>query len=133
MTSAVDKRDWLVSKGLAKPGRGRFSADAKTAIAEAEKNGIVFADKSVTLSTVVFIDDNGERQEEKREVNPFAHHPEPIRTNDYYTFTGAKGFRLQVSVTEACNTCRYSLGWCYCETPTFRHWRTGEVLNGRNV
>jgi hypothetical protein len=38
----MNKRDYLVSKGLAKPGKGRFSADAKAAIEKAISEGIVF-------------------------------------------------------------------------------------------
>jgi hypothetical protein len=36
------KREFLVEKGLAKPGRGKFSAVAHAALAEAEANGVVF-------------------------------------------------------------------------------------------
>lgn len=132
MTAPVDKRDWLVAKGLAKPGRGKFSNAAKEALAEAERAGTRFIDKGTTLSTVTVIDENGERQTERREVNQFAHHPEPIRTDARYTFVGegTKKTRktLSVSVTEACAHCSYSLGWCYCEIPTFTYWKTGEVL-----
>jgi hypothetical protein len=38
----MNKRDYLVSKGLAKPGKGRFSAAAKAAIEQAISEGIVF-------------------------------------------------------------------------------------------
>jgi hypothetical protein len=38
------KREFLVEKGLAKPGRGRFSREAKDALAQAEKDGVVFDD-----------------------------------------------------------------------------------------
>ena len=36
------KREFLIEKGLAKPGRGRFSAEANAALAEAVANGAVF-------------------------------------------------------------------------------------------
>jgi hypothetical protein len=38
----MNKRDYLVSKGLAKPGKGRFSAEGKAAIEKAIAEGIVF-------------------------------------------------------------------------------------------
>lgn len=38
----VTKREWLVSKGLAKPGRGKFSAEAIKEIEKAESEGMVF-------------------------------------------------------------------------------------------
>jgi len=42
------QREYLTEKGLAKPGRGRFSAAAKLALAEAVAQGVVFTDvKSV--------------------------------------------------------------------------------------
>lgn len=42
------QREYLTEKGLAKPGRGRFSAAAKLALAEATAAGVVFTDlKSV--------------------------------------------------------------------------------------
>lgn len=132
LTSAVDKRDWLVSQGLAKPGRGKFSNAAKEALVAAAENGIVFIDKSVSVGTVRTVVD-GEIVEEKRELNPFAHHPEPIREG-MVTFNGTDGFTLEVNSSEACNSCRYSLGWCYCKVPTFTYWKTGEVLTfGGNV
>lgn len=36
------KREYLVGKGLAKPGRGRFSKEANDALAAAEAAGVVF-------------------------------------------------------------------------------------------
>jgi hypothetical protein len=36
------KREYLVSKGITVGRRGRFSAAAKQALSEAEKNGIKF-------------------------------------------------------------------------------------------
>jgi len=38
----VTRREYLVSKGLAKEGRGKFSAEAVKALADAEKSGVVF-------------------------------------------------------------------------------------------
>lgn len=128
MTGPQDKREWLVSKGLAKPGRGKFSNAAKEALAEAERNGITFVDKSVTVTTVKTVDRDGNITEVKREVNHWGHHPDPIREGSL-TFKGAGKFKLQVNVSEACNSCRFSFGWCYCDVPVFRYWRTGELLS----
>lgn len=38
------QREYLVEKGLAKPGRGRFSTAAKEALAVAVADGVVFTD-----------------------------------------------------------------------------------------
>lgn len=38
------QREYLVSLGLAKPGRGRFSTEAKAALAKAVEEGMTFTD-----------------------------------------------------------------------------------------
>jgi len=47
------KREYLagLTPPLAKPGRGRFSAAAKDALAEAEARGVVFDDAAPTVKT----------------------------------------------------------------------------------
>lgn len=42
------KREYLASKGITVGRRGRFSAAAKNALAEAERQGIKFAAESKT-------------------------------------------------------------------------------------
>lgn len=37
-------RDWLIRQGLAKPGKGRMSKDAKKALEKAMSEGVVFSD-----------------------------------------------------------------------------------------
>lgn len=44
-------RDWLVKQGLAKPGKGRMSAVAKTALEKAMSEGVVFSDYSRTAES----------------------------------------------------------------------------------
>lgn len=41
----MKKRDWLIERGLASPGRGRFSYEAQEAIEAAERDGVVFDDR----------------------------------------------------------------------------------------
>ncbi len=38
----MNKREYLISKGLAKPGKGRFSAEGKAAIEKAVSEGMIF-------------------------------------------------------------------------------------------
>jgi hypothetical protein len=45
------KREYLKSKGITVGARGRFSGAAKTALAEAEKNGIKFDAETPTKSS----------------------------------------------------------------------------------
>lgn len=47
----VTKRDWLVGKGLAKQGKGRFSQVAKDAISKAEAGGMVFDEPVIPMSS----------------------------------------------------------------------------------
>lgn len=129
MANAIDKREYLMSLNppLAKEGRGKFSNAAKEALAKAEAEGIVFVDKKSVVSTVATVNENGEIVSERREINIYAPHPDPIREGRL-TFAG-KGTKMTVSASEACVSCMHSFGWCYCETPMFRYWKTGEVLS----
>ena len=43
------KREYLASKGITVGRRGRFSAAAKQALAEADKNGIKFTSETPNL------------------------------------------------------------------------------------
>ncbi|QIN94194.1 Lsr2-like DNA bridging protein [Streptomyces phage Wakanda] len=40
----MNKREYLISKGLAKPGKGRFSAAAKAALEQAVRDGVKFTE-----------------------------------------------------------------------------------------
>ncbi|QOI67579.1 Lsr2-like DNA bridging protein [Streptomyces phage Beuffert] len=44
------EREWLVSQGLAKMGRGRYSAEAKAALANAKANGMTFDKTALELA-----------------------------------------------------------------------------------
>jgi hypothetical protein len=44
------EREWLASQGLAKLGRGRFSAEAKAALAKAKAEGMVFDKTALELA-----------------------------------------------------------------------------------
>jgi hypothetical protein len=45
----TSKREYLASKGITVGRRGRFSAAAKQALSEAEKNGIKFTSETANL------------------------------------------------------------------------------------
>lgn len=130
MNLPIDRRVWLRKNGWTVGERGRFSSVMWDAMDEAERNGTAFLDKKAgtTIGTGSIVDEDGNRQITTVEINPYAHHPEPHRTNAYYTFKGPK-VTSQISVREACITCSYSLGWCYCDVPKVRDWRTGEVIS----
>ncbi len=90
-------RAWLVERGLAKPGRGKFSNVAKAALREAMDSGITFVD----------FGDSGAKREETYEVAPMTH---PTGTAQF--IGGPK-----TSMKNACNGCGYSLYWCECHRP----------------
>jgi len=126
MSSAVDKREWLRGQGFTVGERGRFSAEMKAAMAEAEKNGTVFVDKKAIVSTVAVIGEDGTITSERREVDLFGPTPDPIREG-ILTFVNDNGDKFKVNSTEVCISCMHSFPWCYCAVPTFRHWKTQEV------
>jgi len=60
------QREYLTEKGLAKPGRGRFSAAAKLALAEATAAGVVFTD----LKSVVEKESPGSSSDDSEHSGP---------------------------------------------------------------
>jgi hypothetical protein len=50
---AQTKREYLVEKGLAKPGRGRFSREALAVLANAESEGVTFAEATTVKAEKV--------------------------------------------------------------------------------
>lgn len=129
MTAAIDKRTYLVNLGLAKPGRGKFSNDAKKALSEAEAKGVVFIDKVAVAKAEAEVRaaEREEKKAEKPEVNIYGHHPVAIRSG-LLPFKNGRT-KLVVNATEACHACRCSFGWCYCDTPTFLYWKDGQVYS----
>lgn len=112
------KRDWLVSQGLAKPGRGKFSNAAKEALANAEANGTKFSD-STTGPTKT-----GPVVSSKAEVvgnsdptsSPYVFPSDFRFPEGEYRAVGSDG--KTYSMRECCNTCRVSLTNHACNAPT---------------
>lgn len=115
------KRDYLVSLGLAKPGRGKFSNAAKKVLAKAEAEGMKFADMTPPkkprpeISTGKTETGNPVRETSPGE-SPYIF-PSDFRFPEAeYKAVGADG--KTYSMRECCNTCRVSLTNHVCETPT---------------
>lgn len=115
----MNKREWLVSKGLAKAGRGKFSNEAKAALAKAEADGMVFSD------AVPSVKPTPKPKVEKAISAPVSDGPindilfvneMPNYGREWFVRDGKK----KVSVTPAavCGNCRYSLIGHQCNTPT---------------
>lgn len=113
----VTKREYVIQKGLAKPGRGRMSAAAHTAIKEAINKGIVFDDPSGKTVVVVSTDESGNEVKTTKRIAdvPEVPDPRPDRPLGMYSFKNPNGSTFKRSHTVACAKCSYSLQWCYCE------------------
>lgn len=94
----VSKREYLIEKGLAKPGRGRLSANAHEAIKEAINKGVKFTDGSEATESGI-----GATQAARTDM------PEGI-----YVFRNPDGTTFKRSHTNACFACNYSFRWCSC-------------------
>lgn len=122
------KREYLVSLGLAKPGRGKFSGAGKEALAAAEAKGMSFSDtapvKSVKATT-----------EKVEKAAPVDAGNTPYLTQDEYRFPEKEyrgisfdgGKRKEVSLRECCNTCKVSLVNHMCDRPTIYNNMTVKI------
>jgi hypothetical protein len=120
-------RDWLVSKGLAKEGRGKFSNAARDALDKAVSEGMSFSDypKGVTGRKPARKVTARKRAVASKQVNSEERTLEGMAE---YTFPSdfrypeasyvAKAGSKVYSVREVCNTCRVSLTNHICLSPT---------------
>lgn len=115
------RREWLVSQGLAKPGRGKFSNDAKAALAKAESEGVTFSDAPTALS-VRAVDNSPAPAPVKADPKDTLYVcPSDFRYPEGEWVAVARdenGKRILHSVRECCNTCRVSLTNHMCDSPT---------------
>lgn len=114
----VTKKEYLIEKGLKKPGPGRLSNAAREAIKAAINKGIKFDEPETTTKsiTVVTKDENGKKVVKTRRVDdvPQCADPRKDRPKGAYIFENADGSTFVRAETVVCNNCNYSLGWCYC-------------------
>jgi hypothetical protein len=127
----MTRKDYAIKLGLASKGRGRLSRAAHAACDAAEADGVVFVDRktstSVNASPLPGAPIHAEPGTEVAE-DPYAHHPAPTRSG-MLMFSNGNTTLDKVSSKEACAECGRSFGWCRCAIPTFRYWKTQEVLN----
>lgn len=109
------KREYAISLGLAKPGRGRLSAEAHAAIQKAMGEGVVFSDSTPTSPAQTTKAPKDSKTPSETVIAPTAVVSEP---NGYkFFYIDDKGKRRNVSERTACYSCGYSVGWHYCDTP----------------
>lgn len=125
------KREYLVSLGLAKPGRGKFSGAGNEALAKALASGMKFSDAKPVTAPVV--------KEEGAKSTPVVKVSDsgntPYLTQDEYRFPEKdyravvfeNGKKKEVSLRECCNLCRVSLVNHMCDAPTILGNRTVRI------
>lgn len=118
------KREYLVGLGLAKPGRGKFSNDAKKALAEAEAKGIKFSDIVTKIPTGKSeptgnaTEKSAGGQIDPRDTAWLSPSDYRFPEAEYRGITFRDGKRVEVSLRECCNLCRVSLVNHMCDNPT---------------
>lgn len=107
------KREYAISLGLAKPGRGRMSAAAHDAINKAISEGMTFSD---TLKAPAKTEKApaAKATQDNSVIAPTAAIREP---NGYSFFYMEGGKKRKVSNRTACYNCGYSVGWHLCNAP----------------
>lgn len=112
------RREYAISLGLAKQGRGRLSHEAHAAIAKAESEGMTFSDspkpKTVTPSASIqtIVDKPKVKETVKRYVRS-------------YILTTKAG---QVIEFGSCAMCKNSIMFCACQNgPYYPDWIKDEV------
>lgn len=120
------RREYLVSKGLAKPGRGKFSNAAKVELSRAMSSGMKFSDDGNRSLTKNRTGQNSV-PESKPKAIPASNPGDTayIFPSDYrfpeaeYVAVGPDGKRY--TLRECCNTCMVSLTNHGCNTPTIHN------------
>ena len=118
------RKDFAISKGLARPGKGRMSREAHEAVNAAIAGGMTFNDKSAAIikgespkGPVVAKD---EPKADAKEFNQYA--PEFYRfdRDQQFYYTDPKGKRVVVNGKGVCRGCGFSLigHTCLDSTPT---------------
>ncbi len=121
-------RAWLVEKGLAKDGRGKFSNQAKIELDNAVAAGQKFEDwpkgenapvNKTNVAKAGKVEDSSERFSDYLYPSDFAW-PE----GEYKAMAGKKEY----SMREVCNNCRVSLVMCQCGSPTIHGGIVVEIV-----
>ncbi len=99
----VTKREWLVTQGLAKPGRGKFSTAAHAALSRAASEGMTFDDDTAPVKPVVKIKTVGPVMRDFKDLSPKAVRAWGIENPDLLPngITVSPAGRINVAVYEA--------------------------------
>lgn len=127
----MTEREYLVSLGLAKAGRGRYSAEAKSALEKAKQDGMIFDEPSYRVLQMQSQTRSKVEVKPKSSNKTVTKHPKPpsgigvielqprsVAEGAKFVHTGANGKRQTISDTNVCGNCGVSLGWHKCSNPT---------------
>lgn len=95
----MTRKEYAISLGLAKPGRGRMSKEAHAAIAQAEADGMVFDNGSSHMEIAEPVYVTKEKEVAARSI-----------TGCYVGYT-AEGWRVGF---DTCGRCKRHANWCKC-------------------
>jgi hypothetical protein len=126
------KREYLVSLGLAKAGRGRFSGEAKAALANAESEGVVFSDGKAASDSPESEPRAPRSVSTKDEGRAFqVYKPEPVSVHPVTTFQQTYNVHPRVREADSmigedengirvafthCRRCSSHIGFCRCNS-----------------
>lgn len=115
----MNKRDYAISLGLAKPGRGRLSREAHAAIDKAISEGMVFSDVKPAAAPAT-------APEREHIVDTPKPKPQTAKRNiKTYTLTTTMG---QVIRFGHCARCKQAIMYCGCYNgPRYPEWIASEV------
>lgn len=108
-------KEYAVSKGLARPGKGRMSREAHEAIRKAIDEGMSFSDYQVTKT------DKSAGAEESTPLdvvfNPYAEAFYRYSQDQKFVYRDDNGKTHEISGKPACMGCGYSLVGHTCNSP----------------
>lgn len=107
------QREYLIDLNLAKPGRGRFSREAREALAKAVADGVKFDDTKVKVETVASSDAPDHRQGPEPSRPPVPARPPQVKIRDIRSLfaTDDAGRELEFMT---CRNCTYHVSYCKC-------------------
>lgn len=112
-------KDYLISKGLAKPGRGRISLAGHEALKAAIASGMSFSDypkgNSLPAEPVPAKVERVPVKKEREEIPVIV--PETFPMDSFRAFEREDGKLIERSLREVCTNCRVSLVQCECGHP----------------
>lgn len=117
----MNAREYLVSKGLAKPGRGKFSNDAKAELQRAMSSGMTFDDYKPTGRVVnapkprVEVEKTPKQKAEDSVYLPPTDYRFP--ESEYKAVGRVDGVKHVWGMREVCSNCGYSLTNHGCNAP----------------